>query len=110
MTQWDDKQIVVRHARLVVMALRVRAIRGNEVRIPDPTPGEVAVISRYGKERAMLVHPADFDRLEHLDRLLTEVALLDPMVSSPEAIRAHREENTPGEPITDPALLAELFG
>ena len=92
------------------MAFRVRAISGNEVRIPDPKAGEVAVISRYGKERAMLVHPADFDRLERLDRLLTEVALLEPMVISSEAIRAHREEDTPGEPITDPALLAEIFG
>jgi hypothetical protein len=92
------------------MALRVKVIRGNEVRIPDPKLGEVAVISRYGKQRAMLVHPTDFDRLEHLDQLLTEVALLEPIVISPEAIRAHRDEDTPGEPITDPALLAEIFG
>jgi hypothetical protein len=89
------------------VAFRVKTIGGNEVRIPDPMPGEVAVISRYGKERAVLVHPADFDRLE---QLLTEVALLEPAVFSSEAIRAHREEDIPGEPITDPALLAELFG
>jgi len=92
------------------MALKVKAVSGNEVRIPDPKPGEVAVISRYGKERAMLVHPADFDRLKHLDLLLTEVARLEPMDFSAEAIRAHREEDTPGEPITDPAALAEIFG
>jgi hypothetical protein len=92
------------------MAFKVRTISANKVRIPDPKPGEVAVISRYGKERAMLVHPADFDRFKHLDQLLTEVARLEPMDFSSEAIRAHREEDTPGEPITDPAALAEIFG
>jgi hypothetical protein len=92
------------------MAFKVKTISGNEVRIPDPKPGEVAVISRYGKERAMLVHPADFDRLKHLDLLLTEVAQLEPMNFSSEAIRAHREEDTPGKPITDPAVLADIFG
>jgi len=29
---------------------------------------------------------------------------------TPEALRAHVDEGTRGEPITDPAALAELFG
>lgn len=107
----DENEIVVRDVlNCQSWRFTVRAISGNQVRIPDPKAGEVAVISRYGKERAILVHPADFDRLEHLDRLLSEVALLEPMVISSEAVRAHHEEDTPGEPITDPALLAEIFG
>jgi len=57
----------------------------------------------------MLVHPADFHRLSDLDQFLTEVARMEPISLSPDAVRAHREEDTPGEPITDPARLAEIF-
>lgn len=92
------------------MALKTKTIGGNEVRIPDPQPGEVAVISRYGKERAMLVHPIDFHRLSDFERLLAEVSQLEPVSLSADAVRAHREADTPGEPITDPALLTEIFG
>jgi hypothetical protein len=92
------------------MALKTRTVSGNEVRIPDPQPGEVTVISRYGKDRAMLVHPTDFGRLNDLDQLLVEVSRIEPITLSEDTIRAHREEDTPGKPITDPALLAEIFG
>lgn len=92
------------------MALTAKVLSGNQVRVPDPQAGEVTVISRYGKERAMLIHPEDFRRLEELDRLVAEAGRLSPGEPSEEALRAHREEGTPGEPITDPALLAELFG
>jgi hypothetical protein len=56
------------------MTLTAKVVSGNEVRVPDPQAGEVTVISRYGKERAMLVHPDDFHRLDELDRMLAEVA------------------------------------
>ena len=87
-----------------------KKISGNEVRVPDPRPGEATVISRYGKERAVVIHPTDFSRLNALEELLSVAAALEPIALSEEAIRAHVEEGTPGEPITDPALLAELFG
>jgi hypothetical protein len=92
------------------MALTAKLVSGNEVRVPDPQAGEVTVIARYGKERAMLIHPDDFHRLDELDRMLTEAADLAPLEPSSEALSAHLEEGTPGEPITDPAVLAELFG
>lgn len=92
------------------MALRTKAVSGNEVRIPEPEPGEVTVISRYGRERAMLVHPADFHRLYDLDRLLGAASQLDPLVPSFDAVTAHREEDTPDSPITDAAQLAKIFG
>jgi len=92
------------------MALTAKVVSGNEVRVPDPQAGEVTVISRYGKERAMLVHPDDFHRLDELDRMLAEAGEFVPFEPSPEALRAHLEEGAPGEPITDPAALAELFG
>jgi hypothetical protein len=92
------------------MTLKTRIVGGNEVRIPNPQPGEVTVISRYGKDRAVLVHPVDFDRLKGLDQILVDVSQVEPITLSEDAVRAHREEDTPGEPITDPALLAEIFG
>jgi hypothetical protein len=92
------------------MGLKTRTLSGNEVRVPDPQPGEVAVISRYGKERAMLVHPVEFHRLNDFDRLLADLSQTEPIALSPDALRAHREEDTPGEPITDAALLTEIFG
>lgn len=87
-----------------------KRISGNEVRVPDPKPGEATVISRYGKERAIVIHPSDFTRLNQLEELLADAAALEPIALSDEAIRAHAEEGAPGAPITDPALLAELFG
>ena len=92
------------------MTLTSKLLSGNQVRVPDPRAGEVTVISRYGKERAMLIHPSDFHRLHELDRLLAEISTLAPLEPSPEALRAHLEAGTPAEPITDPAVLAELFG
>jgi len=92
------------------MTLTAKVVSGNEVRVPDPQAGEVTVISRYGKERAMLIHPDDFHRLDELDRTLAEATELAPLKPSSEALRAHLEEGTPGEPITDPAVLAKLFG
>jgi PHD/YefM family antitoxin component YafN of YafNO toxin-antitoxin module len=89
--------------------LTTKSVSGNEVRIPDPEAGKATVISRYGKERAMLIHPADFNRLTELERLLEDAAKLEPMAFGTEAVRAHIEEDTPGKPITDPTVLAKLF-
>ena len=50
---------LVRHSTMI---FALKQVRGNEVRVPDPILGEATVISRYGKERAILIHPADFDR------------------------------------------------
>lgn len=91
------------------MTFETTSISGNEVRLPDPTPGQVTVIRRYGKERAMLIHPADFHRINDFDQLLTDVSGLKAITLSPDAVRAHREEDTPGQPIVDPVMLAEIF-
>ena len=55
------------------------------------------------------MHPSDLTRLREIDEPLSSAAALEPIVLSKEAIRAHADEGAPGEPITDPALLAELF-
>ena len=102
---------VVRHSCYAgPVPFTAKKINGNEVRVPDPKPGEATVISRYGKARAIVIHPSDFNRLNDIERLLADAATLESVALSPEAIRAHSEEGTPGVPITDPALLAELFG
>lgn len=92
------------------MSVRVKRIKSNQARIPRPEPGEATVIERYGKERAIVLHPQDFRRLLELEGLAEDAARLEPVKLSEEAIRAHREEGTPGPVVTDPALLAELFG
>lgn len=59
----------------------------------------------------MPIYPDDdFHRLEALDRLLAEASERGLLEPSPEALRAHLDTGTPGEPITDPAVLAEFFG
>lgn len=68
------------------------------------------MISRYGKERAILVHPSDFHRLNDFDHLLAELSRTEPIALSPDALSAHRKEDTPGKPITDAAMLMEIFG
>ena len=110
-TMSDHSVKVVRHwCYGISVPFIAKKISGNEVRVPDPVPGEAAVISRYGKERAIVLHPADFNRLNELEQLVAAAAALEPIALSEEAIRAHVEEGTPGEPITDPAVLAKLFG
>ena len=84
-------------------------ISGNEARVPRAKPGEATIVERYGKERAIVLHPEDYHRLCELERLVDEAVQLEPVRLSEEAIRAHREEGTPGEAVTDPAVLAELF-
>jgi len=92
------------------MALELRRLPGDKVRVPDQRPGVVTVVSRYSSERAMVMHPSDFHRLEALDALLQDAAATDPIAFGDAAIAAHRAEETPGAPITDPAKLAALFG
>ncbi|MGH2947092.1 MAG: hypothetical protein ACRDPC_12680 [Solirubrobacteraceae bacterium] len=92
------------------MALNVHVVPGDRVRIPDQRAGTATVISRYRKERAVLIHPDDFHRLQALEAFISAVIATESLEFSDTAIAAHRSEETPGAPITDPAQLAELFG
>lgn len=92
------------------VSLRIKRISANDARVPTTDPGEATLIERYGKERAIVLHPEDYHRLSELEELIEEAVRLAPVKLSEEAIRAHREEGSPGEPLTDPGLLAELFG
>lgn len=82
---------------------------GNSVRIPTPRKGVAIHIHRYNEDRAVIVHPSDFDRFAALDRLLAEVAEPPALEISNAARAAHIESVTPGEPVTDPDELSRLF-
>lgn len=92
------------------MALDVQVVAGDRVRIPEQRPGTATVISRYRKERAVLVHPDDFHRFQALDDFISAAIAAEPLELTDAAIAAHHAEERPGTPITDPGQLAELFG
>lgn len=71
--------------------MQTRTIRANDVRIPDPIPGEALCVSKYGgrTRKAVIVHPDDFDLFERLleifgDQTPYELKLTDT------ALAAHR--------------------
>ena len=90
--------------------MKITALNGDQARVPATKAGTATVIRRYGKERAFVLHPSDFHRLAALDDLVSTVSRLDPLDFSEAAVRAHREESTAGESVTDPAVLGELLG
>lgn len=57
-----------------------------------------------------MLHPADFTQLSEFEQLVCEASMLEPIEFSDEATLAHAEGGMPGEPVNDPAVLAELFG
>jgi hypothetical protein len=92
------------------VSVRLKRVKGNDARVPPLDPGEASVIERYGKERAIVLHPDDFRRFLELEELVESATRLEPLVLSEEAVRAHREEGTPGRAVTDPSMIKALFG
>lgn len=90
--------------------MKTMIIASDRVRVPEPREGIATTVHRYGKERAVVLSPRDFHRLSALEELASAASACAPMEVSDVALRAHREESTPGESITDPDLLAELLG
>lgn len=88
----------------------IEATKGDAVRIPEPKPGVATAVHRYRDERAVILHPTDFHRLAEVERLVTELSSFEPIELSDAAAKAHDESDTPGAPITEPAMLDELFG
>lgn len=81
----------------------------DSVRIPDPRRGVAIHVRRYNTDRAVIIHPEDFERFELLDSVLSEVAKLEPLPASEIADAAYIAEATPGEALTDPDELRRLF-
>lgn len=89
--------------------MRAEVKASDAVRIPAPRKGVATHIHRYAVSRAVIIHPADFERLEALDDLLSKCAEPGPSQPSDAAVAAHLESVTPGEPVTDPDELRRLF-
>lgn len=85
-------------------------IPSDRVRVPDLKPGTAAAVHRYDRERAFMLHPADFHRLTALEELAAAVLTVDPIEFSGAAVAAHRDESTPGRSVTDPDELLALLG
>lgn len=92
-----------------IRIMEIETAGSDSVRIPTPREGVATHVRRYSEDRAVIVHPADFARLEMLDNLLTELATPAPFVLSEAAEAAHLDSVTPGEPVTDPDELRRLF-
>jgi hypothetical protein len=45
---------------LVSFDMKVAEVPSNKVRVPTVRPGEACVITRYGTEEAVVMHPDDF--------------------------------------------------
>lgn len=88
-----------------------RSLSANDVRVPEPVPGEAIRIEKYGGKtrKAVILHPDDFDRflrlLEIADETPYELRLTDT------ALRAHElGERGADEGEIDHESLARALG
>ncbi len=53
------------------MELRMKQVKANETRLPEPEAGEAIIVSKYGDDRrkAVILHPDDFDLFERYRRI-----------------------------------------
>jgi PHD/YefM family antitoxin component YafN of YafNO toxin-antitoxin module len=71
-------------------------------------PGTALVVTRYAEEKAVVLSPADFDRLAALDAALEEIEAGERLLVSELARTAHSLEDEPGSPLEDPDALEAL--
>jgi hypothetical protein len=93
------------------MTLHSSTIKGNDVRLPQPQPGEALVVERYSAKhiKAVILHPDDFAELQGSSELLDDLALAPEL--SDLGARAHRLAESPeGELIDDEASVRRLLG
>ena len=79
--------------------VHTRVVTANEVRIPEPSAGEVIVVERYGKPYAAVI---DADMLELLKRLIAMFGEQPPaeLSLSDVALQVHRNSEA-GEDVED---------
>lgn len=93
------------------MALRSSPIKSNDVRLPDPRPGEALVVERYGAEhvKAVILHPDDFAELQGDAELLDDLGTASEL--SDLGARVHQIAEAPeGELVDDEASVRRLLG
>ena len=93
------------------MALHSLPIKSNDVRLPDPQPGEALVVERYSAKhvKAVILHPDDFAELQGDSELLDDLGAASEM--SDLGVRAHQIAESPeGELVDDEASVRRLLG
>jgi hypothetical protein len=96
---------------LFKMALHSSPIKSNDVRLPEPQPGEALVVERYSAEhvKAVILHPDDFAELQGSSELLDDLTVTPEL--SHLGVRAHQIAESPeGELIDDEASVRRLLG
>jgi PHD/YefM family antitoxin component YafN of YafNO toxin-antitoxin module len=81
----------------------------SAARVPAVPPGKAIVVTRYGEEKAVVLNPEDFHRLNALERDLDELAAGGPTLSEL-ALKAHELEDTPGTAVEDAEQIRALLG
>lgn len=81
----------------------------SAARVPPVQPGRAVIVTRYDEEKAVVLHPVDFQRLSALEHDLDELATERPTMSEL-ALRAQAMEDAPGAPIEDPGQIKALLG
>jgi hypothetical protein len=69
--------------------MQVETVPANKVRLPAVQPGEAHVITRYGAEEAVVVHPDDFRLFKALLDRFGSRRLAGGLEVSEEAARLH---------------------
>ncbi len=93
------------------MALHSSPIRSNDVRLPEPQPGEALVVERYSAEhvKAVILHPDDFAELQGDSELLDDLSAGSEL--SDLGVRAHQAVESPeGKLVDDKASVRRLLG
>lgn len=70
-------------------------VAGDAVRLPDPERGTAVVAERYGKARAIILHPEDFEDLVAVSRRETRRRLASQTMrlSRVAAAAQHRDDD-----------------
>lgn len=81
----------------------------STARVPDVSRGHAIIVTRYDRDRAVVLHPDDYRRLTALDEALAEVASARPLPSEA-ALAAHAAEDELLGAVEDPQEIEKLLG
>jgi len=93
-----------------VASIETELRESSSARVPSAPRGRAIVFTRYHEEKAVVMNPEDFRRLHALDLALDEIATDGVTPPGELLLRAHSLEDTPAEPIEDPAGIRALLG
>jgi PHD/YefM family antitoxin component YafN of YafNO toxin-antitoxin module len=104
------EKIPVSYETCYAPVMRTERQDASTARVPPVEAGTAVIVTRYGRENAVVLSPADFHRLAALDEALEAIAAGERAGLSELARKAHRIEDEPGAALEDPVALARLLG